>query len=92
MGQTFKDFEAIVVDNGSKDGSVEFIRREYGKFVKLLQNERNLGVAAGNNAGIKYAEGEYIVILNNDTWSKPTWLEELVKGIDSDSHVRGHHP
>jgi len=87
MGQTFKDFEAIVVDNGSKDGSVEFIRREYGKFVKLLQNERNLGVAAGNNAGIKYAEGEYIVILNNDTWSKPTWLEELVKGIDSDSQV-----
>jgi GT2 family glycosyltransferase len=60
------DFEVIVSDNGSTDGSVPFIRQNFPT-VKIVENGANLGFAAGNNAGIKVAQGEYILILNPDT-------------------------
>jgi len=82
MDQTYSHFEIILVDNGSTDGSVEFVRERYGEFVQIIRNEINLGFAGGNNVGIRAARGEYIVLLNNDTWASPGWLEELVKAID----------
>ena len=80
--QTYSHFETILVDNGSTDGSVEFVRERYGEFVQIIRNEINLGFTGGNNVGIRAARGEYIVLLNNDTWADPRWLEELVKAID----------
>ena len=77
--QTFRDFETILVDNGSTDGSAEFVEERYGKFVRIIRNKKNLGFTGGNNVGIEAARGEYIVLLNNDTWAPPTWLNELVK-------------
>jgi GT2 family glycosyltransferase len=77
--QTFCDFETILVDNGSTDGSVEFAEKRYGDFIRIIQNKKNLGFTGGNNVGIQAARGEYIVLLNNDTWAAPTWLEELAK-------------
>src|SRR6516165_7897845 len=60
------DFEVIVVDNGSTDGSVEMVRREFGQ-VKILANEENRGFAAANNQAIAIANGRYILLLNSDT-------------------------
>jgi len=77
--QTFHDFETILVDNGSTDGSADFVEERYGKFIRVLRNEKNLGFAGGNNVGIQAARGDYIVLLNNDTWADPHWLEELAK-------------
>lgn len=77
--QTFRDFETILIDNGSKDGSAEFAEKRYGDFIRIIRNKENLGFTGGNNVGIRAARGEYIVLLNNDTWAAPTWLEELVK-------------
>jgi GT2 family glycosyltransferase len=82
--QTYPHFETILVDNGSTDGSVEFVRERYGGFVRIIQNEINLGFAGGTNAGIRDAGGEYIVLLNNDTWADPHWLEELIKATSVD--------
>jgi GT2 family glycosyltransferase len=78
-GQTFHDFETILVDNGSTDGSAKFAEERYGKFIRILRNKENLGFAGGNNIGIQAARGKYIVLLNNDTWADPHWLEELFK-------------
>jgi len=77
--QTFHDFETILVDNGSTDGSAEFVEEGYGEFIRVIRNKRNLGFTGGNNVGIQAARGEYIVLLNNDTWAPPNWLDELVK-------------
>ncbi len=60
------EFEIIVVDNASKDDSVEMLKNRF-QHVKLIQNDKNLGFAKANNQGIKQAKGEYILLLNPDT-------------------------
>ncbi|MDW7712489.1 MAG: glycosyltransferase family 2 protein [Deferrisomatales bacterium] len=76
--QTFRDFEVIVVDNGSRDGSVELVRTRY-PWVVLVPLPENVGFASGNNRGLEHASGEYLVTLNNDTRAEPDWLEHLVR-------------
>jgi len=75
------DFEVIVSDNGSTDGSVEFIRERFPE-VQIVENNANLGFAKGNNAGIRVAQGEYILILNPDTVILNRALEKLVAFAD----------
>src|SRR5271165_1317147 len=75
------DFEVIVSDNGSTDGSVEFIRKSFRE-VRVVENRANLGFAKGNNAGIRVAQGEYILILNPDTIVRDRALEKLVAFAD----------
>ena len=76
--QTFRDFEAILVDNGSEDGSAEYVREHFPE-VFVLALSKNVGFAAGNNAGYERAQGNMIVLLNNDTEVEPHWLEEIRK-------------
>jgi N-acetylglucosaminyl-diphospho-decaprenol L-rhamnosyltransferase len=70
-------FEVIVSDNGSGDGSVEYIRAHF-PHVRIVENGANLGFARGNNAGIAAARGEYVLILNPDTIILNRALEKLV--------------
>jgi len=72
--------ETIVIDNGSTDDSVEFIKGNYSK-VKIIENDRNIGFAPAINQGAKAAKGKYVAILNNDTRVDPQWLIELIKPI-----------
>jgi len=85
--QTFHDFETILVDNGSTDGSAEFAEKRYGEFIRVLRNKENLGFTGGNNVGIQASKGKYIVLLNNDTWADPHWLEELFKATQFDPPI-----
>jgi len=71
-------FEVIVVDNGSTDGSVEAVRRDFPEAI-LIENRRNLGYGAGNNVGIKASRGEYIVLMNNDVFVVRDWLKALLE-------------
>jgi GT2 family glycosyltransferase len=72
------EYEVIVSDNGSSDGSVERIRKQFPA-VRVVENRANLGFAKGNNAGIREAHGEYVLILNPDTivheGSLDRWIE-----------------
>jgi GT2 family glycosyltransferase len=72
------EFEVIVSDNGSTDGSVERIRAQFPA-VRVIENRANLGFAKGNNVGIRESSGEYVLILNPDTivhaGSLDRWIE-----------------
>lgn len=72
------DYEVIVSDNGSTDGSVNVIRGEFPQ-VRIVENGANLGFARGNNAGIAAATGEYILILNPDTIIHDGAIESLIR-------------
>ncbi len=79
--QTFPDFEIIFVDNGSEDGSVDFVRREFSE-VRIVALTQNLGFAGGNIAGYREARGEIIVLLNNDTKAHPDWLMHIANAVE----------
>jgi GT2 family glycosyltransferase len=78
--QTQKDLEIIVVDNGSADGSVEMVEREFPA-VKILRNAVNRGFCAANNQGIAASSGELVALLNNDAEADRGWVEALAKAI-----------
>ena len=80
--QTFHDFEVIVVDNGSTDGTLEYLRTHH-PWVRVVQLPENTGFAHGNNSGFSHSSGDYIVTLNNDTMAEPGWLGELVAVADA---------
>ncbi len=80
--QAFRDFEVILVDNGSDDRSVDFVKDSYRWVGKIIENSENAGFARASNQGIEVSEGDYVVLLNNDTEAHPQWLEELVKAAD----------
>ena len=63
--QDFRDFEAIVVDNGSTDGSADLVEREFPE-LRLIRLTENTGFCHGNNIGMSAAAGDLIVLLNND--------------------------
>ena len=86
LAQTYSAIEIIFVDNGSSDGSCEYVEKNFPS-VKIIANGENLGFAKGNNVGIKAATGELIATLNNDTKVTPRWVEELVDAINSDANV-----
>ncbi|MGO0121833.1 glycosyltransferase [Desulfothermobacter acidiphilus] len=73
-------YEVIVVDNGSTDGSREFLQKL--SWVRLLLLERNLGFGPAANLGAEMARGRYLVFLNNDTEPQPGWLEALLEAAD----------
>jgi len=77
QGQDFRDFETIVVDNGSTDGSAGWLKGRWGDGVRLVELPSNRGFAGGNNAGIRLARGRFVILLNNDTTVDPGWLSSL---------------
>lgn len=80
-GTRSSDFEVLVSDNGSTDGSVEFIRKNYPD-VRVLENGANLGFGKGNNVGIRASNADYVLILNPDTIIREGALDRLVQFAD----------
>lgn len=81
-GQTYKDFDVVVVDNASTDGGRRIIQDQYRE-VRIISLSRNLFFAGACNAGIRLTETELVALLNNDTEAEPRWLEELVAALDA---------
>lgn len=75
------EFEVIVPDNGSTDGSIEFIRKNYPQ-VRLIENGKNLRFAKANNVGIRASQGEYVLILNPDTIIHEGTLDKIMPFAD----------
>src|SRR6185437_8299738 len=85
----FPNYEVVLVDNGSHDGSPDQLAREF-PHIRLLRNKQNLGFAGGNNVGIRDAlerNPDYLLLLNNDTVVAPNFLSELVQVAESDAMI-----
>jgi len=90
FNQTYQNYEVILVDNGSTDGSVEFVRENYPD-IKIIKLDKNYGFIKGNNIGMREASKnkdiKYIAQLDNDTKVDRNWLSELVKVAESDEKI-----
>ncbi|HUU75183.1 MAG TPA: glycosyltransferase family 2 protein, partial [Methanoregulaceae archaeon] len=79
--QDYNNFEVVLVDDASSDGSAEYVQVNYPD-VKIVRRTQQGGFAKTANAGIRVASGEYVVLLNNDTIPSPSWLGRLIRVMD----------
>lgn len=97
--QTYTNFEIVVVDNASADGSVSFMREAYPD-IRLIALNKNYGFSKAVNAGIRYSHAPYVLLLNNDTTVDSHFVEEMVRAIRksrkifsvASKMIQMHHP
>ena len=97
--QSCQNFEILVADNHSSDGSVEFLAEQYPD-VRIIALDKNRGFSAAVNAGIRASASPYVILLNNDTIADPHFVEELLGAVRrspkifsvSSKMVQMHHP
>jgi len=90
LASTYPRLEVILVDNGSTDGTVEAVARQFPGQVKIIANGRNLGFSVGNNIGIAFAlkgGADYVLLLNNDTLVDPGLVEALARTLSSEAEI-----
>lgn len=89
LKSSYKNFEVILVDDGSTDKSLEIIEKfvERDKRFRLLRNKKNLGAAASRNKAVKTSRGEILVFLDNDTEVDKDWLKELINPLLKDKNI-----
>lgn len=80
LATTDREFEVIVVDNGSTDGSIEWLNDFYPQ-VRVLPLGSNRGFGEANRFGVEAARGSYIALVNNDTEVEPDWLTSLLQAL-----------
>lgn len=84
--QTYENFEVIVVDDASTDGSAKNAEKKYPE-VTFFYHEENSGFCKSCNDGVKAADGTYVILLNNDTTVHPDFVKELVRGMKSSRNI-----
>lgn len=86
LSQAYPHFEVIIVDNASSDGTPDWVAAHFPT-VTLIRNERNLGFAGGVNVGLVAAQGEVLILFNQDAAAEPGWLEAMVNGLTASPDI-----
>jgi hypothetical protein len=86
LATQYPNFEVVLADNASYDGSIEFVKLNY-PCVKIVQHPTNLGFSNGVNLALSVCNGEFIAVLNNDVEVETTWLVELVNALKKDNTI-----
>ncbi len=89
---SYSAYTVLVVDNGSTDGSVDWLEHQYGNQVEVLALRENHGFAEGNNQAIPHIRTPYAVLLNSDVEVSENWLEPLIHEMESDSRIAAVQP
>lgn len=87
MKTEYSNYEIILVDNNSTDGSIDFISKNFKNNLRLIKLDKNYGFSRGNNIGSRYARGEYLVFLNPDTKVEHNWLDQMIMMMQSNPSV-----
>ena len=83
--QTCRDFEVIIIDNGSSDGATQRLEQTYpGLKLQIRRLEANLGFSFANNLGAGLARGKWLALLNTDAFAEADWLEQLLQAAESE--------
>ena len=90
---TYPNINLVLIDNGSTDGSVNLIKKEFPN-IEIIQSKENLGYAGGNNYGFKNVkiQSEYSIFINNDTLVSPNFINPLIKPLKNDSLIMQTSP
>ena len=80
--QAYPHFSTVLVDNGSTDGSVDFVRKKFPE-VRIMALPENTGFSVANNMAIRSVNSKYVALLNNDAVAHPLWLKNLVAALES---------
>jgi len=88
LAQTWTDYQCVVIDNNSTDGSPEWVE-ENRPAVKVIRNAKNMWYCGGHNIGIRETNSEYVLLLNSDVFIDPQFLEQMVRVLDNDSSLGG---
>ena len=83
---SYRNIETIFVDNGSGDGSIDFVKSNFPQAL-IVDNRQNLGLAVASNNGAQQAKGKYLFFYNNDTIADQFLIERLVKKMEQSSEV-----
>ncbi|MEK7167439.1 MAG: glycosyltransferase family 2 protein [Patescibacteria group bacterium] len=86
LSQTYRDFQILVVDNNSLDGTADYLRHHHPE-VAVFQNKQNLGFAKANNQGIRLLNSPYVVLCNPDIVLEPDWLEKIMVKAEDGSYA-----
>lgn len=87
LNQTFSNLELIIIDDGSTDNSVNIINSFKDNRIRLIKNERNLGISYSRNRGLLESQGDYIAMCDSDDISLNTRIEEQIKIMKNDSSI-----
>lgn len=88
INQTYKDLEILLINDGSKDNSLEIIKKYKDKRIKII-DKKNEGVAKTRNLGIKKASGQYIMFIDNDDYIDKEYVQNYVENIDNNDVIMG---
>lgn len=96
LNSTYDEFEVILADNDSVDGSIEYVRHHFSQAVKLkvVALNKNYGFAVGNNMGYQKVDpkSKYVIFLNNDTQVERDWMQEIIKKMENDPLIGAAQP
>ncbi|WP_345951790.1 glycosyltransferase family 2 protein [Mucilaginibacter sp. PAMB04274] len=92
LQSTWPNLQVIVGDNGSTDGSVEFIKARYAGHIDVIENEQNYGYTGGYNRVINKVEADYYVLLNSDIEVTPDWIEPVIALMEGDASIAAAAP
>ncbi len=91
FNQTFKNFSVLIIDNGSNDGTIEFIQERYlkeqNKQIFLFRNNKNLGFSQAHNQGFSLSQPDFILVMNPDIILEPDFLQEIIKTAEKKKRV-----
>ena len=91
LSSTYSNYEVVVIDNASTDGSVSFLETNYSQ-IRIISLDRNFGFAKGYNEGLKQVQAEYYILLNSDVEVEKDWIEPAITLMQFNKNIAACQP